>query len=72
MNTIFCTVVLSVIPGIALNTGVLSFSKGRTLQVVYFIIDLTMSNKVRLHLPDTPYSYGVSQDASLWNNFRNS
>jgi hypothetical protein len=31
MNTIFCTVVLSVIQGVALNTGVLSFSKGRAL-----------------------------------------
>ena len=32
MITIFCTVVLSVIQGIALNTGVLPFSKGRALQ----------------------------------------
>jgi hypothetical protein len=31
MITIFCTVVLSLIQGIALNTGVLSFSKGRAL-----------------------------------------
>jgi hypothetical protein len=30
--TIFCTVVLSVIQGISLNTGVLPFSKGRALQ----------------------------------------
>ena len=32
MITIFCSVVLSVIQGIALNTGVLPFSKGRALQ----------------------------------------
>jgi hypothetical protein len=32
MTTIFCTVVLSVIQGVALNTGVLPFSKGRVLQ----------------------------------------
>jgi hypothetical protein len=32
MITIFCTVVLSVIQGVALNTGVLPFSKGRALQ----------------------------------------
>jgi hypothetical protein len=32
MITIICTVVLSVIQGIALNTGVLPFSKGRTLR----------------------------------------
>jgi hypothetical protein len=32
MNTTFCTVVLSVIQGIALNTGVLPFAKGRALQ----------------------------------------
>ena len=32
MITIFCTVVLSVIHGIALNTGVLPFSKGGALQ----------------------------------------
>jgi hypothetical protein len=31
MITIFCTVVLSVIQEVALNTGVLSFSKGRAL-----------------------------------------
>jgi hypothetical protein len=29
--TIFCTVVLSVMQGVALNTGVLPFSKGRAL-----------------------------------------
>jgi hypothetical protein len=33
MMTIFCTVVLSVIQGVALNTGVLPFSKGRALHV---------------------------------------
>jgi hypothetical protein len=33
MITIFCTVVLSVIQGVALNTGVLLFSKGRALQL---------------------------------------
>jgi hypothetical protein len=32
MNTIFYTMVLSVIQGVALNTGVLPFSKGRVLQ----------------------------------------
>jgi hypothetical protein len=32
MITTFCTVVLSVIQGIALNTGVMPFSKGRALQ----------------------------------------
>jgi hypothetical protein len=32
MITIFCTVVLSVIQGVAHNTGVLPFSKGRALQ----------------------------------------
>jgi hypothetical protein len=32
MITIFCTVVLSVFQGIALNTEVLPFSKGRALQ----------------------------------------
>jgi hypothetical protein len=32
MITIFCTVVLLVIQGVALNTGVLPFSKGRALQ----------------------------------------
>jgi hypothetical protein len=32
MITIFCTVALSVIQGVALNTGVLPFSKGRALQ----------------------------------------
>jgi hypothetical protein len=32
MITIFYTVVLSVIQGVALNTGVLPFSKGRALQ----------------------------------------
>jgi hypothetical protein len=32
MITIFCTVVLSVIQGVALNKGVLPFSKGRALQ----------------------------------------
>ena len=32
MNTIFCTVVLSVIQGVALNTGVLPLLKGRALQ----------------------------------------
>jgi hypothetical protein len=32
MITIFCTVVLSVIQRVALNTGVLPFSKGRALQ----------------------------------------
>jgi hypothetical protein len=32
MITIFCTMVLSVIQGVALNTGVLPFSKGRALQ----------------------------------------
>jgi hypothetical protein len=32
MNTTFCTVVLSVIQGIALNTGVLPFAKDRALQ----------------------------------------
>jgi hypothetical protein len=31
MNTIFCTVVLLVIQGVALNIGVMPFSKGRTL-----------------------------------------
>jgi hypothetical protein len=31
MITIFCIVVLSVIQGVALNTGVMPFSKGRTL-----------------------------------------
>jgi hypothetical protein len=35
MITIFCTVVLSGIQGIALNTGVLPFSKGRALQYVW-------------------------------------
>jgi hypothetical protein len=34
MITKFCTVVLSVIQGIALNIGVLPFSKGRVLQNV--------------------------------------
>jgi hypothetical protein len=33
MTTIFCTVVLSVIQGVALNTGVLPFSKGRALHL---------------------------------------
>jgi hypothetical protein len=33
MITIFYTVVLSVIQGIALNTGVLPFAKGRALQM---------------------------------------
>jgi hypothetical protein len=32
MITIFCTVVLLVIQGVALNTEVLPFSKGRALQ----------------------------------------
>jgi hypothetical protein len=32
MITIFCTVVLSVIQRVSLNTGVLPFSKGRALQ----------------------------------------
>jgi hypothetical protein len=32
MITIFCTVVLSMIQGVAHNTGVLPFSKGRALQ----------------------------------------
>jgi hypothetical protein len=32
MITIFCTMVLSVIQGVTLNTGVLTFSKGRALQ----------------------------------------
>jgi hypothetical protein len=32
MITIFCTVVLSVIQGVALNTEVLPFSKGRVQQ----------------------------------------
>jgi hypothetical protein len=32
MITTFCTVVLSVIQGVALNTRVLPFSKGRALQ----------------------------------------
>ena len=31
MITIFCTMVLSVIQGIALNTGILPFSKGKAL-----------------------------------------
>jgi hypothetical protein len=31
MITIFCTVVLSVIQGVALNTGVLPLAKGRAL-----------------------------------------
>jgi hypothetical protein len=31
---IFCTVVLSVIQGVALNTGVLPLAKGRVLHVV--------------------------------------
>jgi hypothetical protein len=43
MITIFCTVVLSVIQGVALNTGVLPFSKGRALhseiQVIWMIIN---------------------------------
>jgi F420-0:gamma-glutamyl ligase-like protein len=34
MITIFYTVVLSVIQGVALNTGVLPFLKGRALQVI--------------------------------------
>jgi hypothetical protein len=33
MITIFCIVVLSVIQGVAFNTGVLPFSKDRTLQM---------------------------------------
>jgi hypothetical protein len=32
MITIFCNVVLSVIQGVALNTGVLPLAKGRALQ----------------------------------------
>jgi hypothetical protein len=32
VNTTFCTVVLSVIQGIALNTAVLPFANGRALQ----------------------------------------
>jgi hypothetical protein len=35
MITIFCTVVLSVIQGVALNTGVLPFSKGRALHKAF-------------------------------------
>jgi hypothetical protein len=38
MITIFCTVVLSVIQGVALNTVVLPLSKGRMLQ--YYVDDL--------------------------------
>jgi hypothetical protein len=29
--------------------------------------DPTMSNKVWIHLSNTPYSYGASGNASLWN-----
>jgi hypothetical protein len=36
MITIFCTVVLSVIQGVALNIGVLPFSKGRALHQLYY------------------------------------
>jgi hypothetical protein len=35
MIIIFCTVVLLVIQGVALNTGVLPFSKGRALDFSY-------------------------------------
>jgi hypothetical protein len=37
MITIFCIVVLSVIRGISLNTGVLPFSKGRALHVILIL-----------------------------------
>jgi hypothetical protein len=33
MITIFCTMVLLVIQGVALNIGVMPFSKGRTLHI---------------------------------------
>jgi hypothetical protein len=36
MITKFCTVVLSVIQGIAFNIGVLPFSKGRALQEIKY------------------------------------
>ena len=45
MITIFCTVVLSVIQGIALNTGVLPFSKGKALTKWYQSIVLPVGSR---------------------------
>jgi hypothetical protein len=45
MITIFCTMVLSVIQGIALNTGVLPYSKGGALQLEFAQSDLTKAQK---------------------------
>jgi hypothetical protein len=54
MNAIFCTVVLSVIQGVALNTGVLPLLKGRTLHqhllTVAFIVIASAISDERLHL----------------------